>query len=88
MILSDVSIRAAIEEGRIIMDPFDPAMVQPSSIDGPGEVRHLELPHPTALNYQMSLWDSSAAVLGSLGQPTAMNRQRNVFRRVIPPSLQ
>src|SRR3990170_5590544 len=33
MILSDVSIRAAIELGRIEIDPFDPAMVQPSSID-------------------------------------------------------
>jgi dCTP deaminase len=33
MILSDVSIRAAIELGRIEVDPFDPAMVQPSSID-------------------------------------------------------
>jgi len=33
MILSDVSIRAAIELGRIVIDPFDPVMVQPSSID-------------------------------------------------------
>lgn len=33
MILSDVSIRAAVELGRIAIDPFDPAMVQPSSID-------------------------------------------------------
>ena len=33
MILSDVSIRAAIEMGRVAIDPFDPAMVQPSSID-------------------------------------------------------
>lgn len=33
MILSDVSIRAAVELGRITIDPFDPAMVQPSSID-------------------------------------------------------
>ena len=33
VILSDRSIRAAIEEGRIVIDPFDPAMVQPSSID-------------------------------------------------------
>lgn len=33
VILSDVSIRAAIELGRIEIDPFDPAMVQPSSID-------------------------------------------------------
>jgi dCTP deaminase len=33
MILSDVSIRAAIEKGRIAIDPFDPSMVQPSSLD-------------------------------------------------------
>jgi len=33
VILSDLSIRAAVEEGRIAIDPFDPAMVQPSSID-------------------------------------------------------
>lgn len=33
MILSDVSIRAAIELGRIVIDPFDPILVQPSSVD-------------------------------------------------------
>jgi dCTP deaminase len=33
VILSDRSIRAAVEEGRIRIDPFDPVMVQPSSID-------------------------------------------------------
>jgi len=33
MILSDISIRAALEEGRIEIDPFDAGMVQPSSID-------------------------------------------------------
>jgi dCTP deaminase len=33
VILSDVSIRAAIELGRVEIDPFDPAMVQPSSVD-------------------------------------------------------
>ncbi len=33
MILSDVSIKAAIELGRIEIDPFDPVMVQPSSVD-------------------------------------------------------
>ena len=33
MILSDRDIRAAIEAGRISIDPFDPAAVQPSSID-------------------------------------------------------
>lgn len=33
MILSDVSIRAALELGRVVIDPFEPAMVQPSSVD-------------------------------------------------------
>ncbi|MFZ4434300.1 MAG: dCTP deaminase [Microthrixaceae bacterium] len=33
MILSDRSIRAEIEAGRIGVDPYDPEMVQPSSID-------------------------------------------------------
>ncbi|MFM7508513.1 MAG: dCTP deaminase [Actinomycetota bacterium] len=33
MILSDRSIRNEIESGRIGVDPYDPAMVQPSSID-------------------------------------------------------
>ena len=33
MILSDVSIKAAPELGRIELAPFDPKMVQPSSVD-------------------------------------------------------
>ncbi|HVL50862.1 MAG TPA: dCTP deaminase [Actinomycetota bacterium] len=33
MILSDRDIRAQIEAGRIVIDPFDPARVQPSSLD-------------------------------------------------------
>ena len=33
MILSDRTIREAIAAGRIAVDPFDPAKVQPSSID-------------------------------------------------------
>ena len=33
MILSDRSLREAIEAGRIVVDPFDPTTVQPSSID-------------------------------------------------------
>ena len=33
MILSDRSIRAAIEQGRITVDPFDPGLIQPSSLD-------------------------------------------------------
>ncbi|KOV39255.1 deoxycytidine triphosphate deaminase [Streptomyces sp. XY431] len=31
--LSDKDIRAEIDNGRVVIDPFDPAMVQPSSID-------------------------------------------------------
>jgi dCTP deaminase len=33
MILSDRSIREAIDAGRILIDPFDPACIQPSSVD-------------------------------------------------------
>ena len=33
MVLSDRTIRAEIEAGRIAVDPFDPTLVQPSSID-------------------------------------------------------
>ena len=33
MILSDRTIRAEIEAGRIGIDPYDPSMIQPSSID-------------------------------------------------------
>jgi len=33
VLLSDRDIRAEIEAGRVVLDPFDAAMVQPSSID-------------------------------------------------------
>ena len=33
MILSDRTIREQIEAGRIVIDPFDPACIQPSSVD-------------------------------------------------------
>ncbi len=33
MILSDRTIRDAIAAGRIVIDPFDPAKIQPSSVD-------------------------------------------------------
>lgn len=33
MIFSDRSIREAIDEGRIAIDPFEPSFVQPSSVD-------------------------------------------------------
>ena len=33
MVLSDRTIRSEIEGGRIVIDPFDPAMIQPSSVD-------------------------------------------------------
>jgi dCTP deaminase len=33
VVLSDKTIRAEIEAGRIAIDPFDPTMVQPSSVD-------------------------------------------------------
>jgi len=33
MLLSDRDILAQIESGRVVLDPYDPAMIQPSSID-------------------------------------------------------
>ena len=33
MLLSDRDIKAELESGRVGLDPFDPAMVQPSSVD-------------------------------------------------------
>ncbi len=33
VLLSDRDIRAEVDSGRVVLDPFDPAMVQPSSID-------------------------------------------------------
>jgi dCTP deaminase len=33
MVLSDGSIRRAVEAGRILLEPFDPDLVQPASID-------------------------------------------------------
>ena len=33
MVLSDRTIRAEVEAGRIVFDPFDPGLVQPSSVD-------------------------------------------------------
>ena len=34
VLLSDKDIKAEIESGRVGIDPYEPAMVQPSSIDG------------------------------------------------------
>ena len=33
MLLSDRDLLASIEDGRLVLDPFDPTLVQPSSID-------------------------------------------------------
>ena len=33
MLLSDRDIRAELDAGRVVLDPYDPGMVQPSSID-------------------------------------------------------
>ena len=33
MILSDRDIRAVIEAGRVVIDPYDPGCIQPSSVD-------------------------------------------------------
>ena len=33
MVLSDIAIRRLVEAGRIVIDPYDPASMQPSSLD-------------------------------------------------------
>lgn len=33
MVLSDRTIRAEVEAGRIVFDPYDPGLIQPSSVD-------------------------------------------------------
>ncbi|WP_432524393.1 dCTP deaminase [Kineococcus sp. SYSU DK006] len=33
MLLSDRDIRAQLDRGRVVLDPFEPSMVQPSSVD-------------------------------------------------------
>lgn len=33
VLLSDRDIRAELDAGRVVLDPYDPAMIQPSSID-------------------------------------------------------
>ncbi|WP_162616465.1 dCTP deaminase [Xylanimonas allomyrinae] len=33
MLLSDRDIRAELDQGRVVLDPYEPAMLQPSSID-------------------------------------------------------
>ena len=33
MVLSDRTIRSEIEAGRVVIDPYDPALIQPSSVD-------------------------------------------------------
>lgn len=33
MILADASIRALVDEGRLVIDPWDPELVQPASVD-------------------------------------------------------
>ncbi len=32
-VLSDGTIRRLVEDGRVVIDPWDPAMVQPASVD-------------------------------------------------------
>ena len=33
MVLSDGTIRKEIDDGRIVLDPYDPGLIQPSSVD-------------------------------------------------------
>ena len=33
MLLSDRDIRTELDAGRVVLDPYDPEMIQPASID-------------------------------------------------------
>ena len=47
MLLSDRTINEAITAGRIVIEPFDPACVQPSSVDLHLDHRFLEFRNHT-----------------------------------------
>ena len=33
MLLSDRDLRTELDSGRVVLDPYDPGLIQPSSID-------------------------------------------------------
>ena len=48
MILSDRDIRTEIEAGHIVIDPFDEACIQPSSVD-----LHVDRVHPNVVHLNL-----------------------------------
>ena len=71
MILSDRTIRAEIAAGRIVVDPFDPAMVQPSSIDVRLDDRFLVFRSHTrpVIDVKQDLTDLTELVRADDGEP-------------------
>ena len=71
MILSDATIRAEIAAGRIVVDPFDDAMVQPSSIDVRLDDRFLVFRSHTraVIDVKEDLTDLTEMVKAPAGEP-------------------
>ncbi len=71
MILSDATIRAEIAAGRVVVDPFDDAMVQPSSIDVRLDDRFLVFRSHTraVIDVKEDLTDLTEMVKAPAGEP-------------------
>ena len=71
MILSDATIRAEIAAGRIVVDPFDDTMVQPSSIDVRLDDRFLVFRSHTraVIDVKEDLTDLTELVKAPAGEP-------------------
>jgi dCTP deaminase len=71
VILSDATIRAEIAAGRIVVDPFDDAMVQPSSIDVRLDDRFLVFRSHTraVIDVKEDLTDLTEMVKAPAGEP-------------------
>jgi dCTP deaminase len=71
VILSDATIRAEIAAGRVVVDPFDDAMVQPSSIDVRLDDRFLVFRSHTraVIDVKEDLTDLTELVKAPAGEP-------------------
>jgi dCTP deaminase len=71
VILSDATIRAEIAAGRVVVDPFDDAMVQPSSIDVRLDDRFLVFRSHTraVIDVKEDLTDLTEMVKAPAGEP-------------------
>src|SRR5918911_1030138 len=75
MVLSDATIRAEIESGRIVIDPYDADLVQPSSIDVRLD-RHFRVFHNmrrTHIDVREPLDDLTEAVEVPAGEPFVLH---------------